>query len=199
MRRFDEAATMAAHAVAGTLAAEDVDATARVIAAFHRQAEPVAGGRERAVTRVLADLADLAVLDAPDLDHDGLRAFADAALRRHGDEIDDRARGGLWRDGHGDLRAEHVVLEDPIAMVDRVEFDPELRRIDVASDVAFLTMDLEALGAPWAARRLLEAYADAGGQPASAALQALLAWQRAIVRLKIALLRGDAASASRLR
>jgi aminoglycoside phosphotransferase family enzyme/predicted kinase len=199
MRRFDEAATMAAHAVAGTLHAEDVDATARAIAAFHRQAAPAAGGRGRVTARVLADLADLAALDAADLDAAGLRAFADAALHRHGDEIDDRARDGLWRDGHGDLRAEHVVLADPIAIVDRVEFDPELRRTDVASDVAFLTMDLEALGAPWAARRLLGAYADAGGRPPSAALHALLAWQRAIVRLKIALLRGDATNAARLR
>jgi predicted kinase len=60
-------------------------------------------------------------------------------------------------------------------------------------------MDLEALGVGWAARRLVDAYADAGGQPASPALQALWAWQRAIVRLKIALLRGDATTAARLR
>jgi aminoglycoside phosphotransferase family enzyme/predicted kinase len=198
MRRFDEAATMAAQATAGTLHAEDVDATARVIAAFHRHAPPADGGRDRVAARVRADLADLAELDARALDHRALRAFAEAALRRHADEIDARARDGLWRDGHGDLRAEHVVLGDPIAIVDRVEFDAELRRIDVASDLAFLAMDLEALGAGWAARRLVQAYADAGGQPASPALQALWAWQRAIVRLKIALLRGDAATAARL-
>ena len=198
MRRFDEAATMAAHVAAGTLHAEDVDATARVIAAFHRHAQRADGDRGRVAARNLADLDDLAELDARDVDDDALRAFARAALRRHGDEIDDRARDGLWRDGHGDLRAEHVVVGDPIAIVDRVEFDPALRRIDVASDLAFLAMDLEALGAGWAARRLVDAYADAGGQPASHALQALLAWQRAIVRLKIALLRGDAPNAERL-
>jgi aminoglycoside phosphotransferase family enzyme/predicted kinase len=199
MRRFDEAATMAAQATAGTLHAEDVDATARVIAAFHRHAQAAPGGCDRVAARILADLAELADLEAAaDLDHGALRAFARAALRRHADEIDDRARDGLWRDGHGDLRAEHVVLGDPIAIVDRVEFDPQLRRIDVASDLAFLAMDLEALGAGWAARRLVDAYADAGGQPASPALQALWAWQRAIVRLKIARLRGDAANAARL-
>jgi aminoglycoside phosphotransferase family enzyme/predicted kinase len=198
MRRFDESATLAAHAEAGEVHAEDVDATARVIAAFHRRAAPAQGSHERVAARVHADIDDLADLDAPEVDVSALRAFARAALRRHADELDDRARDGLWRDGHGDLRAEHVVLGDPIAIIDRVEFDPALRRIDVASDLAFLAMDLEALGVGWAARRLVDAYADAGGQPASPALQALWAWQRAIVRLKIALLRGDAANAARL-
>ena len=198
MRRFDESTTMAARVSTARLHAEDVDATARTIAAFHRQAARAAGDRDAVIRRVHADLDDLAELDAPGIDHRGLRVFADAALRRHGDEIDARARDGLWRDGHGDLRAEHVVLSDPIAIVDRVEFDPALREIDVASDLAFLAMDLEALGADWAARRLVAAYADAGGQPASAALQALLAWQRAVVRWKIALLRGDAAASAGL-
>jgi predicted kinase len=190
---------MAARATAGALHADDVDAAARVIAAFHCRAPRAVGGHGRLASRVRADLRDLAEVAPRGLDDAALRAFATAALQRHRDEIDDRARDGLWRDGHGDLRAEHVVLGDPIAIVDRVEFDPDLRRIDVASDLAFLAMDLEALGAGWAARRLVEAYAAAGGRPASAGLQAFLAWQRALVRLKIALLRGDAASAGRLR
>jgi len=199
MRRFDESSTMAARAVAGTLSAADVDAAARVIAAFHAQAPRVVGGRGPMTTRIAADLRDLADVESHEGDDAALRAFAAAALRRHGDELDDRARDGMWRDGHGDLRAEHVVLGDPIAIVDRVEFDPDVRRVDVAGDLAFVAMDLEALGARWAARRIVEAYADAGGCPASAGLQALLTWQRAIVRLKIALLRGDDVAATRLR
>ena len=41
-----------------------------------------------------------------------------------------RAGAGLVRDGHGDLRAEHVCSSDGIEIVDCVEFDPGLREQD---------------------------------------------------------------------
>ena len=50
-------------------------------------------------------------------------------------------------------------------------------------------MDLELHDARWAADRLVAAYECAHGDPGSPRLRALLAWQRAIVRAKIALLR----------
>ena len=40
-------------------------------------------------------------------------------------------RAGRVRDGHGDLRAEHVLLEHGVEIVDCLEFDPALRVIDV--------------------------------------------------------------------
>ncbi len=198
MRRYDEASTMAARVAAGTLQEVDVDAAAALIASFHARAAAAVGEVQRVAARVLDDLGDLSGLQPDDVEDVALRRYAIAALGRHAHEIDARGRAGLWRDGHGDLRAEHVVLGDPIRIVDRVEFDPDLRRIDVASDLAFLAMDLEALGARWAARRIVEAYAAAGGSPAGSGLQAFLAWQRAIVRLKIARLRGDVGAATRL-
>ena len=56
-----------------------------------------------------------------------------------------RARGGRPR-GHGDLRAEHVLLEGRVQVVDCIEFDRGLRELDVADDLAFLVMDLVASG-----------------------------------------------------
>ena len=53
---------------------------------------------------------------------------------------------GEVRDGHGDLRCEHVLLGSEVRVVDRIEFDPKLRQMDVAQDLAFLMMDLEAHG-----------------------------------------------------
>ena len=46
-----------------------------------------------------------------------------------------------------------------VRVVDRIEFDPGLRQTDVACDLAFLAMDLEAKGQRWAARELSSAYA----------------------------------------
>jgi hypothetical protein len=56
-----------------------------------------------------------------------------------------REREGRIRDGHGDLRLEHVYFEDdrPI-VIDAIEFNERFRIGDVAADVAFLAMELDA-------------------------------------------------------
>ena len=92
------------------------------------------------------------------------------------------------RDGHGDLRAEHVVLERGIEIVDCVEFDPALREIDVGLDLAFLAMDLRRFDERLA-RALVTAYREAGGDPGDDALLGFFAAQRALIRAKVALVR----------
>jgi aminoglycoside phosphotransferase family enzyme/predicted kinase len=188
MRRFDERRTMAALCEDARLTGDQVDAVAALLARFHASAERCEGGAAAFAARVRADLSELASLAGP---VPALARFAEGALARHARELDERAAAGLWRDGHGYLRAEHVVFQQPPLVVDRIEFDAELRRTDVASDLAFLAMDLEALGCAWAAERLVTAYAGAGGDPGDAGLRAFFAWQRALVRAKVALLRGD--------
>jgi uncharacterized protein len=195
MRRFDERLTLAARCDAGELRERQVDAIARLLARFHAAAERCDGGAGAFAARVRADVQELGELAGP---RPELVRFAEAALARRAAELDARAGRGCCRDGHGDLRAEHMVLEQPPLIVDRIEFDPALRRIDVGWDLAFLTMDLELRGCGSAARRLVAAYADAGGDPGGAGLRALFAWQRAVVRAKVALLREDALEAGRL-
>jgi uncharacterized protein len=191
MRRFDEGATMAALLDAGRLTAGQVDAVAARIARFHAEAGPLPGGGAAPwLERAGLDLDELGA-DAP------RRRFLDGVARRLGGELDARAREGLHRDGHGDLRADHVLFEEPLLIVDRLEFDPALRAGDVAADLAFLAMDLEARGGAWAAERLVAAYAQAGGRVASTRLFAALEWQRALVRIKTSRLSGDAAGAGR--
>ena len=92
------------------------------------------------------------------------------------------------RDGHGDLRCEHVLLGPQVRVVDRIEFDPALRQMDVARDLAFLAMDLEAHGRRWAARELARAYRHAGGDPGSEQLRCFYSAYWALVRAKVALI-----------
>ena len=75
-----------------------------------------------------------------------------------------------------------------VRVVDRIEFDPRVRRIDVACDLAFLAMDLEAHGQRWAARELVSAYRRAGMSPGSEALRSFYAAHWALVRAKVALI-----------
>jgi aminoglycoside phosphotransferase family enzyme/predicted kinase len=194
MRRFDEGRTMAALAQRGALTDAHVRAVARRLAAFHAAA-PVAkppdpvGDVQRACDRNLGELLELA--DNPTARRMLAAAgrFTDAFLVFRGAEIAARAEVGRVRECHGDLRAEHVVLEEPIAIVDRLEFAARLRRIDVSDDLAFLAMDLEWLGACDAARLLVASYRAAGGNPGDDALLAFYGVHRALVRAKVSLLR----------
>lgn len=55
-----------------------------------------------------------------------------------------RMDDGWIRDCHGDLRLEHINLaNDDICIYDCIEFNESFRYIDIASDLAFLSMDLD--------------------------------------------------------
>ena len=85
-----------------------------------------------------------------------------------------------------------MLLDGSGQMVDCIGFDPTLRELDVADDLAFLVMDLVARGGEQLAQTLVHAYRDAGGNPGTAALIAFFAANRALVRAKVALLRAAA-------
>ena len=51
---------------------------------------------------------------------------------------------GRIRDCHGDLRAESVCVTDGLCIFDCIEFNDRFRYGDVAAEVAFLAMDLDA-------------------------------------------------------
>jgi hypothetical protein len=144
---------------------------------------------------------NFATLRALRVDVDDATALADAVMAGRRDELLARARDGLVREGHGDLRAEHVLLERGIEIVDCVEFDPALRRIDTGLDLAFLVMDVLRRGRELAAA-LVDGYRAAGGDPGDDALLTFFTAQRALIRAKVALIRAsqvDGADAVRRR
>jgi hypothetical protein len=65
-------------------------------------------------------------------------------LEEHAELFEERARAGRVRDGHGDLRIEHIYLnrERRVTILDCIEFNERFRFIDVCADVAFLSMGL---------------------------------------------------------
>ena len=93
-------------------------------------------------------------------------------------------------DGHGDLQAEDVFcLDEGVRILDCIEFSDRLRHCDVASDIAFLAMDLERLGRPTDSERLLIEYAEASGSPLPRSLVDHYSASHAYVRAKVACLR----------
>jgi uncharacterized protein len=80
--------------------------------------------------------------------------------------LDERIREGRVVDGHGDVRGESVCVINGICIFDCIEFNDRFRCCDVASEVAFLAMDLDSLGRPDLSYYVTERYtshaADAG-------------------------------------
>ena len=74
-----------------------------------------------------------------------------------------RIEAGRVRDGHGDLRLEHVYFQrdGSISIIDCIEFNDRFRFGDVCSDIAFLSMDLAWHGRVDLAERLLARYSRA--------------------------------------
>lgn len=105
--------------------------------------------------------------------------------------LEERRAAGLPVDGHGDLHLDHVWFESdtsPPLMIDCLEFDPALRRIDPASELAFLVMDLRYRGEPVLAEWLLAAYATQSDDYGLFPLVDVFAAYRALVRAKVAAL-----------
>jgi len=57
--------------------------------------------------------------------------------------FESRIRNDKIRDCHGDLHSGNIFLTDKICIFDAIEFNDRFRYSDVASDVAFLAMDLD--------------------------------------------------------
>jgi uncharacterized protein len=190
MRRFDERDTLAGALRAHTLREDAIGEVAARIAAFHARAPRAPGGTAAELLRTWrTNLDELARVAHPRRWRvEAMGAFGEAFAAAHAAELRRRRARGLVRDGHGDLRCEHVLLGERVRIVDRIEFDPALRHMDVARDLAFLAMDLEARGRRASARALASAYRRAGGSPGSEALRAFYAAYWALVRAKVALI-----------
>jgi predicted kinase len=97
-----------------------------------------------------------------------------------------RVEAGRIRDGHGDLRAEHIYFDQgAFQIIDCIEFNHRFRYIDVASEVAFLAMDLDRLGAPDEACQFVQAYVRASGDVELYRLLEFYRCYRAYVRGKV--------------
>lgn len=193
MELVDEERSLEALALARILSATDVEAVGHLLARFHDSAR-VVHGREalgaslEPVTEILTTLREVGKEVLPTHRLDVAAEFTDAFLVRHRELLERRAAAGRIRDGHGDLRAEHAIvpLDAPPYVYDCIEFDPRLREIDVAADLAFLVMDLVRLEREDCARDLLATYRWAGGDPGDDTLVAFFAAYRAWVRATVA-------------
>ncbi len=131
-----------------------------------------------------------AVLDRAGLS--ALRRFCQGWYAGGADLFRRRIAEGRIVDGHGDLRPEHIHLsERGVCIYDCVEFNDKLRWIDVASDAAFLAMELDFAGRRDLSRHFVNRVAAAMSDDEMRKLVPFYECYRALVRAKVGLLSAD--------
>jgi predicted kinase len=174
-----------------------IDALARQISEFHSRipiADPASRfGTPEAVAEPIQ--ANFTYLDRPANGAvqeliDRLRAWSEQELASRRDVFEVRKRDGFIRECHGDMHLGNMILvDDSITIFDCIEFNDSLRWIDIASEVAFCTMDLYDRGRADFGRRFLNGYLEWSGDYAGLAVFPLYFTYRALVRAKVAHLR----------
>jgi hypothetical protein len=100
--------------------------------------------------------------------------------------FEQRVAQGRIKDCHGDLHLQHICVEgEHIYIFDCIEFNERFRFGDVASDVAFLAMDLDFNGYPDLAKVFVDAYATATADLTLSKVLPFYKVYRAYVRAKV--------------
>jgi aminoglycoside phosphotransferase family enzyme/predicted kinase len=149
MRRLADAASADALLRSGALGHDHLWLVAGLLARFYAAA--AATPRYGAVAAIGANVTENFEQARPFVGRlltastfDAVRAWQTGFLARHPDRFGARVAQGRIREGHGDLRLEHVYFEDgrPL-IIDCIEFNERFRMGDVAADAGFLAMELD--------------------------------------------------------
>jgi hypothetical protein len=198
MRRFDQDALLDRVAKRGALTPAQVDALASAVADFHARVERAPhesawGSPERvaAFAEQNFDYIDPLATAPVDVEHlERLRTWTGHEFTERREIFAERRRAGFVRECHGDLHLGNIALVAgaPVAF-DCIEFNADLRWIDVMSEVAFLVMDLLDHRLDALAWRCLDRYLELTGDYEGLAVVRFYLVYRAMVRAKVACIR----------
>jgi len=192
---------------AKTLTATNIDVLASHVAAFHARARCDASTSRWGVPAAIAQNVTENFIEV-DPALTGLLTGAEARelenwqldfVETRRTMFERRVKEERVREGHGDLRLEHVYFGDKgdITILDCIEFADRFRCSDVCADIAFLSMDLAAHGRVDLAERFLAKYARVSNDFELYALVDFYESYRAYVRAKIAVLQRSDVEARR--
>jgi aminoglycoside phosphotransferase family enzyme/predicted kinase len=198
MRRFPQDCLLGELAAKRGLLPEHIDEIAALLARIHARidcagAETDFGRADGIHHWVLDNFAQIREALQPEGDDPGIAGLENwcrqefAAIRGY---LEIRRNNGFIRECHGDMHLGNLARVDGcITPFDCIEFNPQLRWIDVMSEAAFLMMDLLDRGYPGLAYRFLNGYLQKTGDYAGLRILRYYLVYRALVRAKVAALR----------
>ncbi|KYH42809.1 MAG: kinase [Candidatus Bathyarchaeota archaeon B63] len=172
MRELPQEALMSRLLDRDEVTADIMDQIARILSEFHRKAE---------TNREIESYGSIRILRFNwDENFDQTGEFIGRTIRKGDYDFIRRAvrgfldgRRGLFklrrdkgriRECHGDLHSGNIFIADRIYIYDAIEFNKRFRYCDVASDIAFLLMDLEFLSKESLSIRFLDRYIEYSGE-----------------------------------
>jgi len=90
--------------------------------------------------------------------YDRIKSYTQNFMENNAPLFHKRMAGGRIRDCHGDLHSAHICFSHGLAIYDCIEFNDRFRYCDVASEVAFLAMDLDRYQKADLSRHFVTAY-----------------------------------------
>ena len=196
MRQFAADALLADHP--DLLTVPRVDDIARQVASFQERIARAPGdgefGQPEAVYFPMAqNFQQLRerVTDADDLERlSALERWTRDRYEELKPLLQQRVVDGFVREGHGDMHLGNIALDgERLIIFDGIEFNPNLRWIDVINEIAFLMMDLDRIGRQDLGRRFLNTWLAETGDFEGLHLLRFYQVYRAMVRTKIAAIR----------
>jgi len=200
MREFSQDALASRALERGEFGAPQIDELAALIAEFHANAtaavaadrfgtpEAIIAAAMQNFDQIIPRLIQARNKEAVQL----LREWTgrEGEMRRR--DFSARKRAGRVRECHGDLHLGNIVVAHgrPLPF-DCIEFNDELRWIDVMSEVAFVVMDLHDRGRPDLGWRFLNRYLEQSGDYEGLTVLRFYLVYRALVRAKVHLIRSQ--------
>ncbi len=199
MRQFDPAQSFIRLIENQKLNVQHLIACGRHIAAFHQKipplpfesgsnnidhiAEPVRDNfRQIRELNILSDTSSLERIETHSL----------AMLKTRHDFFIQRQQDGFIRECHGDLHCGNLaVIDENVIPFDGIEFNPDIYRIDVINDIAFLVMDLNVHNRNDLACVFLNTYLETTGDYNGLNVLNFYLIYRTLVKAKVAALRAQ--------
>jgi uncharacterized protein len=198
MRQLPDKFSMSRLLQSGNVDTTAMDSLARVLSRFYKAANTgpeidVIGSWQTVWTNCQENFVQIQEFAGSIIDRRTfqiIRSVTRSFLRRRKSLFDQRLLDGKIRECHGDLRTGHIYFTpNGIQVIDCIEFNKRFRYGDLASDLAFLAMDLDFLDFSQIAHSLLKAYAHYSGDPDMFILLDFYKCYRAMVRVKVNCLR----------
>ncbi len=195
MRRMPEECMMGNIISAGRLTVEMIDSIAATLIPFYQQAETGPeiqeyGTASAVSVNVLENFQQTEQFVGGTALHESqfemISRYARDFLKKE-DLFRVRIEAGRIRDCHGDLYSANICLADQVYIYDCIEFNKRFRYCDVASDIAFLAMDLDFHGLDDQARHFIEHFRVASRDDGLLDVLNFYKCYRAYVRGKIGL------------
>jgi len=168
MRRLPQEAMMDELLANNQLSPEMISSVAQRLVEFHQMAETNAnisafGGLDTITKNTAENFTQTEKYIGNTISREKyqhIKAYTDSFTSKNASLFHKRIAQGRIRDCHGDLHAAHICFANGICIYDCIEFNDRFRYCDVASEVAFLAMDLDHYGRADLSHSFINAYLD---------------------------------------